>query len=68
MKTINDVVKYMDSINPHDIEYEYNKLLNGNQFKNRRNLKDTILLTKDNKVVAIATANENIIQPRKVLL
>lgn len=26
MKTINDVVKYMDKINPHDIEYEYNKL------------------------------------------
>ena len=26
MKTINDVAKYMDSINPHDTEYEYNKL------------------------------------------
>ena len=26
MKTINDVVKYMGKINPHDIEYEYNKL------------------------------------------
>lgn len=26
MKTINDVAKYMDTINPHDTEYEYNKL------------------------------------------
>ena len=56
-------------INTYEInEYEYNKLLNGNQFKNRRNLKDTILLTKDNKVVAIAIGNNKIIQPRKVLL
>lgn len=26
MKTIKNVVKYMDSINPIDDEYEYNKL------------------------------------------
>ena len=56
-------------INTYEInEYEYNKLLNGNQFKNRKNLIDTILLTKDNKIVAIATGNDKIIQPRKVLL
>ena len=56
-------------INTYEInEYEYNKLLNGNQFKNRKNLKDTILLTKNNKVVAIATGNDKIIQPRKVLI
>ena len=26
MKTINDVANYMDSINPNDTEYEYNRL------------------------------------------
>lgn len=49
-------------------EYEYNKLLNGNKFKNRKNAKGDILLVKNNKVMAIAEANEDSIQPKKVLL
>lgn len=49
-------------------EYEYNKLLNGNKFKNRRNVKGDILLIQNNKVMAIAEANEGSIQPKKVLL
>lgn len=49
-------------------EYEYNKLLNGNPFKNRTNQNGNILLTKKNKVLAIAFADNSTIQPKKVLL
>ena len=49
-------------------EYEYNKLLNGNPFKNRKYTSGNILLTQNNKVLAIASADSDIIQPKKVLL
>lgn len=49
-------------------EYEYNKLLNGNKFKNRKNVKGDILLVQNDKIMAIAQANEDSIQPKKVLL
>ncbi|MBQ8887119.1 MAG: tRNA pseudouridine(55) synthase TruB [Candidatus Gastranaerophilales bacterium] len=49
-------------------EYEYNKLLNGNKFKNRKNVKGDILLTQNNKVMSLAVADSEVIQPKKVLL
>jgi tRNA pseudouridine55 synthase len=49
-------------------EEEYKYILNGNKFKNNYNLKDSILLLKDNKVIALAYAEEEYIQPKKVLL
>lgn len=64
-------------INPLDIlklnqyeinENEYNKLKNGNKFINRKNLKDDILLIKDKKILALATVQDEFIQPKKVLL
>ncbi len=64
-------------INPLDVlkmpvyqinEYEYNKLLNGNKFKNRSDKTGNILLVQNNKILAIASADCNYIQPKKVLL
>ena len=49
-------------------EYEYNKLLNGNKFKNRKNLSGDILLIQNKKVMALALADSAIVQPKKVLL
>ena len=64
-------------INPLDVlkmqtyeinEYEYNKLLNGNKFKNRKKVMGDILLTKNNKIMALAFSDEEAVQPKKVLL
>lgn len=49
-------------------EYEFNKLLNGNKFKSRVNIVGDILLTQNDKVLAIARTDDDFIQPRKVLL
>lgn len=49
-------------------EYEYNKLLNGNKFKNRSDKSGDILLVDNNKILAIANADNYYIQPKKVLL
>lgn len=49
-------------------DYEYNKLLNGNKFKNRKNISGDILLIQNNKVLALAFADNEIVQPKKVLL
>lgn len=49
-------------------EYEYNKLLNGNKFKNRKSIQGDILLVQKNRVMALAYADKNEIQPKKVLL
>lgn len=49
-------------------EYEYNKLLNGNKFKNRKNVNGDILLVQNNKVLALASAGKDVVQPKKVLL
>lgn len=73
--TIEDIQKNL--LNPscvlnlpkYDVnEYENNKILNGNKFKNRKKETGTILLTKDNKILALAIADEKEIQPKKVLL
>ncbi len=64
-------------INPQNIikmptlevnEEEYKILLNGNKFKNRTSLNGDLLLIKDEKIIAIANAKEDIIQPKKVLI
>ena len=47
---------------------DYQKVLNGNKFKNVYKCKEDILLLKDGKVIALAYADENFIQPKKVLL
>lgn len=49
-------------------DYEYNKLLNGNKFKNRKKISGDILLIQKNKVMALAVADCDVVQPKKVLL
>jgi tRNA U55 pseudouridine synthase TruB len=70
-----DISKHI--IKPQDViplekvdlnEEEYKYVLNGNKFKNMHNAKKDILLLKDNTVVALAVADEEFIQPKKVLL
>lgn len=64
-------------LNPLDIlkmqtyeinEYEYNKLLNGNKFKNRKSVNGDILLVQNTKVMALAFADSEVVQPKKVLI
>lgn len=73
--TKSDVEKYL--VNPLGIlklptyeinEFEYNKLLNGNKFKNRTNKTNEILLVQNNQILAVANADSAYVQPKKVLL
>lgn len=50
---------------PNDV---YDKVLNGNKFKNITPNTGDVLLTKDGKVVALAYADNKFVQPKKVLL
>ena len=62
-------------INPLDIlpfekyelnDFEFDKISHGNFIKQNKNFKnDTILLTKNNKLVSIAILSDNLIKPRK---
>ncbi len=57
------------SIEKYEInEEENNKLQNGNKFKNRAKKSGIIILTENNKIKAIAEANIDFIQPKKVLI
>lgn len=49
-------------------EKEYEILVNGNKFKNKSGLKDYILLIKSNRVLGLAFADSENIQPKKVLM
>ncbi len=49
-------------------EEEFKKVENGNQFKNTYNVSNEILLLNNGRIVALAIANKEIIQPKKVLL
>lgn len=73
--TKEEVEKYL--INPLNVlkmpvytinDYEYNRLLNGNKFKNRSDKHADILLVQNGKIMAIANADRDFIQPKKVLL
>lgn len=46
----------------------YKKVLNGNRFKNNYNLNGEIFLVKNKNIIAIAIAQDDFIQPKKVLL
>lgn len=46
----------------------YKKVLNGNKFKNNYNLSGEIFLVKNKNIIAIAIAQDDFIQPKKVLL
>ncbi len=46
----------------------YKKVLNGNKFKNNYNLSGEIFLMKNKNIIAIAIAQDDFIQPKKVLL
>ena len=46
----------------------YKNVLNGNKFKNNYNLNGEIFLAKNKNIIAIAIAQEDFIQPKKVLL
>ena len=57
------------SMKRYEIDDEaFNKLLNGNRFKSREVLSGDILLTKNDKILAVATALDEYVQPRKVFL
>lgn len=47
---------------------ENQKIINGNKFNNRKDITGTILLTKSEQVLAVAHAEIDYIQPKKVLL
>lgn len=73
--TIDDLKKVL--INPVDLielpkininEEQYKKLLNGNRFCNITKITGDVLLVKDNNAVAFAVAENEYIQPKKVLL
>lgn len=73
--TIDDLKKVL--INPVDLielpkininEEQYKKLLNGNRFCNITKVTGDVLLVKDNNAVAFAVAENEYIQPKKVLL
>lgn len=49
-------------------EKDFEKVLNGNKFKNSYNVLNEVLLLKESKVVALAQADKDFIQPKKVLL
>ena len=57
------------SIDKYEInEEENNRLQNGNKFRNRAKKSGIIILTENNKIKAIAEANIDFIQPKKVLI
>ncbi len=66
----------LSKINPLDVinfdkkelnEFEYKRILNGNFIKTEGNFKtNTILLTKNNKLVSIANLSDNILKPKKL--
>jgi len=49
-------------------EKDFEKVLNGNKFKNGYNILNEVLLLKEGKVIALAQADKDFIQPKKVLL
>ncbi len=64
-------------INPADIislekveisNEEFKTILNGNKIKNKANIENDVLLIHNNKITALAKAEENYIQPKKVLV
>jgi tRNA pseudouridine55 synthase len=64
-------------INPKDVlpldaieisPEDFKRVLNGNKFKNTYKVSKDVLLLKEGKIIALASADENIIQPKKVLL
>lgn len=64
-------------INPKDVlpldaieisSEDFKRVLNGNKFKNTYKVSNDVLILKEGKIMALASADENIIQPKKVLL
>ncbi len=49
-------------------ENEYQNVLNGNKFPNSHSVLGNVLLLKYNRVIALANAEKDFIQPKKVLL
>lgn len=47
---------------------DFKRVLNGNKFENIYKVSNEILLLKDGKIIALAQADKNFIQPKKVLL
>lgn len=73
--TKEDILKNI--ISPQDIlplgkinvtEEEYKYILNGNKFTNNYGLNGNVLLLKENAVIALASADNEYIQPKKVLI
>ena len=75
LETINDVEKIL--LNPVDFltlpkqelnETEYERISHGMTVYNRLNLNNTVLLTKNNQLVAIAKVTGDGIKPKKVFI
>ncbi len=49
-------------------DFYYKKVLNGNKFKNEYSLTGDVILCYSDKIIALAYADKNDIQPKKVLL
>ncbi len=67
----NNIIKPQDILPLKSIEItqeEYNIASTGNKFKNRYNIEGNILLLKDNRITALAMADIEFIQPKKVLI
>lgn len=67
----NKLINPLDILNMNSIEIteeEYKKLQNGNHFKNTSNCEGNVLLIKNSKILALAQASKEIIQPRKLLV
>ena len=66
-----NIIKPQDILPLKSIEItqeEYNIASTGNKFKNRYNIEGNILLLKDNRITALAMADIEFIQPKKVLI
>ena len=68
---VENLVKPQDVLPLTQIEIspdDFKRVLNGNKFENTYKVNGEILLLKENSVVALAQADDNFIQPKKVLL
>ena len=68
---IENLIKPQDVLPLTQVEIlpeDFKKVLNGNKFENTYKVSNEILLLKEGKIIALATADEKFIQPKKVLL
>ncbi|MCD7740416.1 MAG: tRNA pseudouridine(55) synthase TruB [Candidatus Gastranaerophilales bacterium] len=70
-KIIKNIIPPQSILNMQKIEItenDYKRVINGSKFKNIYNAKNEILLIKNGNIVAVAFADNDFIQPEKVLI